>query len=123
MTTIEDAIKELEWAISQALPGMTVTVCINLSSGVGHVDGKSIQEPSKDKQHDKETTKATITLDELRYMLNAHVKAVGKAKVFALVEKYADGSRNPADIPVTRYVDLIKEIDELSLKGEDSEAA
>jgi hypothetical protein len=50
----------------------------------------------------------TITLDDVRAVLNSYAKRHGKEKVMDFVGKYSE-TKKPADIDPARYGDLIRE--------------
>lgn len=100
--TIKEAVEQLQASIQAALPGMGVTVSINLMPQEKTVARKPVN--GKDK---KQEAPEPVTLDHLRTMLNAFVKAAGKDKALALVSKYTDGGKNPADINPDDYPDVV----------------
>lgn len=100
--TIKEAVEQLQASIQAALPGMGVTVSINLvplnNKGQEHVNGK-----------DKEAIKTEdISLDNLRTMLNAYVKSAGKDEALKLVKNYSNGTGKPQDIDPGDYPEIIK---------------
>lgn len=116
--TIKDAVEQLQASIQAALPGMGVTVSINLFS---LPIGKE-QEPinGKKEKTDKPAENKTepVSLDKLRTLLNAYVKAAGKDKALALVGKYSNGTQNPADINPDDYPAVIAEMGGVELEPE-----
>lgn len=110
--TIKEAVEQLQASIQAALPGMGVTVSINLVP----LNNKA-QEPVNGKDQDA-VKPGPISLDNLRKMLNAYVKAAGKDKALSLVGKYTDGSGNPADINPDDYPDVIKAMGGYELEPE-----
>lgn len=105
--TIPEAVKELEQAIQVAIPGFNVTVSINLTTlGPTTAVEPVGEEPVKEEPTTEEPSKE-LTLDDIRTLLNAYAKAAGKEKAVALVGKFANGSRNPADIKPEDYRALV----------------
>ena len=105
--TIPEAVKELEQAIQVAIPGFVVTVSINLTTlGPTAVKEPEDKEPVKEEPTTEDSSKE-LTLDDIRTLLNAYVKSAGKEIAFALVDKFTDGSRNPADIKPEDYRALV----------------
>jgi len=100
--TIKEAVEQLQASIQAALPGMGVTVSINMVP----LNNKA-QEPVNGKNEVAVKTDP-ITLDNLRALLNAYVKTAGKDKALNLVGKYSNGTKNPADIPEADYPEIIK---------------
>lgn len=104
--TIKEAVEQLQASIQTALPGMGVTVSINLVP----LNNK-VQEPVNGKKEKAakpaEKKPDPVSLDNLRTLLNAYVKAAGKDKALSLVGKYSNGTQNPADISPDDYPAVI----------------
>jgi hypothetical protein len=115
--TIQEAVEQLQASIQAALPGMGVTVSINLVP----LNNK-VQEPVNGKKEKAvkpaEKKAEPVSLDKLRTLLNAYVKAAGKDKALSLVGKYSNGTQNPADIPEADYPKIISEMGGVELEPE-----
>jgi len=108
-------------SIQAVLPDMEVSVQINLKPAATALDIPQ-REPIPDK------LSKDIDLIALRNFLNAYAKQAGKTKALKIVQEYANGSKNPDDIPVESYNSLVKQIAtdcpglEISFNNEDPEA-
>lgn len=121
--TIKEAVEVLQKSIAAVLPGMQVSVSINLVSLDTQYDTQEVTiKLPKDIPEDLEKA---IDLAALRTYLNSYVKKAGAEKAIKLVGKYTSGSKDAADIPVEKYPDIVSEISEeypemvLSFKGKD----
>ena len=115
MKAINKELQRLQGLFAAELPGMAVTVNISISSGTtteslpDEVPAEQVKteklpaEMPKDLVHD-------IDLAALRATLNSYVKQVGPDRAIKLVSKYTGGSKNAADIPAEKYMDLVQEI-------------
>ena len=98
--TIKDVLEALHDAMQKALPDMEVY--INIQVGPKREAAANVEPKTQDTEnHPPET------LDNLRVMLNAFAQSAGKDKALELVSKYANGSKNPADIPSADYSEVI----------------
>jgi len=118
--TIKEAVSVLQKSIQAVLPDMDVSVNINLKPAATALDSTQ-REPIPDKLSKE------IDQIALRNFLNAYAKKAGKTKALKLVQEYAEGSKNPDDIPNEKYNDLVKQIATdcpgLEISFEDPEAA
>jgi len=106
--TIQEAITLLQKSIEIVLPGMAVAVNISLAAkeGVKAVEQLDI-EPEVAKK---------IDMEALRAVLNAYAKKVGPTDAIELVKSFTGGSKNPVDIPVEKYNDLLDAIGEIEIE-------
>jgi len=107
-TTIKEAVEQLQAAVSLAMPGMRVSVSINMIA-----DNKTVIKPILVPENVKEDLNPikedTPTLEGLRLLLNTYAASAGKDQAIALVEAFtSDGSINPGAIPRDKYLDVIK---------------
>jgi glutamate synthase domain-containing protein 3 len=118
MTTIKEAISELQRAVGEAVPGMDVSV--NISFTPAKQVSQKVKKVEEPKQHPSD-------LKALRAYLNAYAGKVGAKKAKDLVSKFTtDETSNPEKIPQEKYADMIKSINiaEIDLsKDKDKEAA
>ena len=110
--TIKEAVSVLQKSIQAVLPDMEVSVNINLAPR------RNINKTVIEKKAETETNVQEIPdqlskdIDQiaLRNFLNSYAKQAGKTKALKLVQEYAEGSKNPDDIPNEKYNDLVKQI-------------
>ncbi len=117
---VRDLVKELRDAIQMELPeDVEAVISLDIRLKTLPIEtAEPVPEKTEDKQDgpkpDVETEakakKPPPDLDGLRATLNAYVKTAGKDAAFSLVEKYTGGSKNPADIPVEKYNDILDEM-------------
>lgn len=111
--TIKEAIEDLQRSIQAAMPGMEVSVNINIKPAATPAaatpeETQAIELPDEM----PEDLAKEIDLAALKKTLNAYARQVGKTQALKLVKNFA-GSHNPADIPQKDYNDV------LSLMGKD----
>ena len=102
--TIKDVLEALHDAMQKALPEMDVY--INIQVGPKR-EGAAKVGSDNSSTETQGTEEPPETLDNLRTMLNAFAQSAGKDKALELVGKYANGSKNPADIPSADYSEVI----------------
>jgi len=110
MKEINKELQRVQSLFAAEMPGMAVSINISISSGTTTESipdepvVKNIpDEMPADLVHD-------IDLAALRATLNSYVKQVGPDRAIKLVSKYTGGSKNAADIPPDKYMDLVQEI-------------
>ena len=124
--TIKEAIEQIQEAMSLAIPGMQVTVSINLTSAA--VDNVTPHEEATKQEIEspavpqaKDEAAPDVDLKGLRALLNAYAKTAGKDKALALVSKFSK-TGNPKDIPTDSYKDVIKAIGGYTLEPKSGDA-
>ena len=106
--TIREAVEQLQSAVQAALPGMSVTVAINL---VPMPRGNEVK---------NEVVTEVVSLGNLRNLLNAYAKSAGKESALELVGRFSNGTGKPQDISQDDYPAVIKAMGgyELETKGD-----
>lgn len=115
--TIKEAIEDLQRSIQAAMPGMEVSVNINIKPAATPAATPAAATPEETQAIElpdemPEDLAKEIDLAALKKTLNAYARQVGKTQALKLVKNFA-GSHNPADIPQKDYNDV------LSLMGKD----
>jgi len=127
-TSIKEAVEQLQAAVSLAMPGMRVSVSINMIA-----DNKTVIKPilvpvEENVKEDLNPIKPEElpTLEKLRLLLNTYALKAGKDAAIALVrENTTDGSKNPGAIPQEKYINIIQamggtELDPPATAGQDA---
>ena len=110
--TIKEAVNVLQKSIHAVLPDLEVSVNINLAPkrNINKTVIEKTAEPETNVQEIPDQLSKEIDLIALRNFLNAYAKQAGKTKALKIVQEYANGSKNPDDIPVESYNSLVKQI-------------
>ena len=126
-TSIKEAVEQLQAAVSLAMPGMRVSVSINMIA-----ENKTVIKPILVPENVKEDLnpikpeEEVPTLEKLRLLLNTYALKAGKDAAIALVrENTTDGSKNPGAIPQEKYINIIQamgglELDPPATAGQDA---
>jgi hypothetical protein len=127
MSTIAEAIKQVQEAVAIAIPGMDVTVNISLAP---KLNGKPIvkdvvkAEPIKVDVINAEPV--NVDLDHIRKVLNSFAKTAGPDKAISLVKRFtSDGSKDAKQIPEDQYMNVLAAMEDengqvvLETQGED----
>jgi len=125
MNTIREAVALLQQSIAAAMPDMEVSVNISLQAKeVEQVKAKPVLKAVK-KTEAKSEVEASKMIDakDLKMILNAFMKKVGKDEAIKVVKKFTPkGTVRATDIPESKYNDLLKAIasaeEVLEIKGE-----
>ena len=117
MSTIAEAVQQVQEAVAIAIPGMDVTVNISLAP---KLNGKAIV---------KDVVKSdpvNVDLDHIRKILNGFAKTAGPDKAISLVKRFtADGSKDAKQIPEDKYLDVLAAMEDengqvvIETQGED----
>jgi len=117
--TIAETIYALERGIREQMPGFTITINISVTPKSSGVTPQAHAQPQPQPQPPPETSKPSKAdpalqipedLKALRGFLNGYYKATSQDRALDLVKLFADGSTNPADIPIDKYPDLITQV-------------